>query len=1085
MAKPALWVQSCLFLLTAAVCSAQFSGNIQGVVSDPSGGPIAGASVGLRNVDTGIEAHATTSNSGNYRFSSLEPGHYVVSCEASGFRRTEVDVTLGTSELEGINITLALTSSTQSINVTSEAPALDTDDSRLQATLSSQTVRDLPEINRNIYDVLAVAPGVVGTGTRGAGESPGGGNDNFGTQTPQISANGRSYTGNRVVVDGMDATSVVQNGNFIYSPNPDAIQEVSLQTNSWDAENNVGSSVLIQITTKSGTNQFHGTGSLLFTNQDLLARSVFTQGSYPPFSRKDLSGTLGGPIIKNKTFFFADVESLWSTSSTANSVQTYESPQFVGWAQQNFPNTLGTKVLTGNMASAVATIGAKETAQQYFALPTGGSACGTAATAYIPCSLPVLVQGNQVLSPFYNGLQYSFRGDQYLGQKDRVYGSYANDTFNLQHPNVRSNFTNEDFQNNWYAQTDWTHTFNPNLLFEFGFGANAVGGENGQNGNNSIPQINVTGQSIGFTNSWGPGEYRSHNYNWRDVFNWVHGAHTVKFGSSGAHADEEGDFTPVNVRPTFTFNNLLDLVQDQPYTESVGAYNLLTGSPGNVGFGGQLTAYGFFAQDDWKVASNLSFTFSLRWDDLGNHYAWGNNFHFYNLILGSGSTFDQQIASASLKQVNDVFAHSLNNNWSPRIGFAWDPSKRGKWSIRGGIGVFHDWIVLGQSVDQMRNNPPTANGETFTAGGTGVQPLFAVAPNKTYPFNYPLPIIPAGQLDAQGGLSGAPGAVTALDRNMKAPYAVNYVIGAERQLPWKFVAGANYTGSRGYDQLSGTDMNRYAGAVIPTGGLGNPPRLNSSFSSIDYVSNLNRSTYNGMILSLRRAFASRATFQASYTLSHAKDFPETGTRFDQDGGLNIPDQHQYFTYWGDSNWDVRHRFSFSGTYIIPGLSGGIGRVLTSGWEVSTIAALQTGTPFWVYTTAPYSAGGDYNADGTNWDVPNTPSTNYTGSHSEQQFLNGLFTATAFPAPAVGTEGNLKRNIYRNPGLTSVDASVLKNTHIPWLGEQGNVQLRFDFINVLNHVNLGPVDANMADSTFGQATTVLNPRSIQLGARISF
>ncbi len=916
-------------VLSNICCYAQFSGNIQGVISDASGAVVAGASVSLRNIDTGVEATTTTSGSGNYRFSSLEPGHYVVTAQASGFRATEVTLTLGTSELQSVNITLALASAVQSVNVLGEAPPLDTDDSRLQATLSANTVRDLPEINRNIYDVLAVAPGVVGTGTRGAGEAPGGGADNFGTQTPAISANGRSYTGNRVVVDGMDATSVVQNGNFIYSPNPDAIQEVSLQTNSWDAENNVGSSVLIQITTKSGTNQFHGTGSLLFTNQDLLARSVFTQGNYPPFSRKDLSGTFGGPIVKNKTFFFADVESLWSTSSTANSVQTYEAPQFVAWAQQNFPNTLGTKILIGNPVTSVATSGVAETAQQYF-----GSGCGTASTANIPCSLPILDRGNQVLSPFYNGLQYSFRGDQYFGQKDRVYGSYANDTFNLQHPNVRPNFTNEDFQNNWYAQTDWTHTFSPNVLFEFGFGANAVGGENGQNGDNSIPQINVTGQSIGFTNSWGPGEYRSHNYNWRDVLNMVHGAHTLKFGFSGAHADEEGDFTPVNVRPTFTFNNLLDLVQDRPYTENVGAYNLLTGAPGSVGFGGQLTAWGFFVQDDWKAKANLSFTVSLRWDDFGNHYPWGNNFQFYNLILGSGSTFDQQIASASVKPVADVFAQSLKNNWSPRIGFAWDPSNQGKWSIRGGIGIFHDWVVLGQSVDQMRNNAPTANGETFTAGGTGVQPLFAVAQNPTYPFNYPLPVIPAGQLNAQGGLAGAPGAVTALDRNMKAPYAVNYVIGIERQLAWKLVAGANYSGSRGYDQLSGTDMNRFAGAVIPTGGQGNPPRLNPSFASIDYVTNSNRSTYNAMILSLRRSVGSRATFQGSYTLSHAMDFPESGTRFDQDIGLNIPDQHQYFTYWGDANWDVRHRFSFSGSYTIPGLSSGIGRVLTSGWEVS-------------------------------------------------------------------------------------------------------------------------------------------------------
>ena len=198
---------------------------------------------------------------------------------------------------------------------------VDTDDSRLQATLSSDTVRDLPSANRNLWDILAVTPGVVGVGTRLAGEAPGGLPDNFGTQTPQISANGRSYTGNVVMVDGMNVTSPVQNGNIILAPIPDAVQEATLQTNSWSAEDNLGSSILIQVTTKSGTNQFHGTGSLFFANQDLQATPDFVTGAAEPYARKDLVGTLGGPIRKGKTFFFADFEKLWSTvpGATGNS----------------------------------------------------------------------------------------------------------------------------------------------------------------------------------------------------------------------------------------------------------------------------------------------------------------------------------------------------------------------------------------------------------------------------------------------------------------------------------------------------------------------------------------------------------------------------------------------------------------------------------------------------------------------------------------------------------------------------------------------------------------------------------------------
>ena len=255
-----------------------------------------------------------------------------------------------------------------------------------------------------------------------------------------------------------------------------------------------------------------------------------------------------------------------------------------------------------------------------------------------------------------------------------------------------------------------------------------------------------------------------------------------------------------------------------------------------------------------------------------------------------------------------------------------------------------------------------------------------------------------------------------------------------------------------------------------------------------YVTDSNRATYNALILSLRGNPNRRFNFQASYTLSHAMDFPEANTRFDQDAGLNIPDQNAYFSYWGDANWDVRNRFSFSEVYTLPGLSSGIGEVLTKGWSISGVVVAQSGTPFWVFNTNNFLAPtnpGDYNMDGTNWDVPDAPSTNFSGSHSKQAYIHGIFTQADFPVPAAGTEGNLKRNIYRNPGMLEFDSSVMKNTHIAKLGEAGNFQLRFDFVNLFNHPNLGPVNGDMASSFFGRVTTALPARQIQLGARIEF
>jgi hypothetical protein len=1124
-----------ILLLCALPGYAQYTSNIQGVVSDPAGAAINGASVELRNVETGVTATTTTSDSGNYRFSSLPSGNYVVKADAKGFRTSESSFTLETSETKGINLTLAVAGNQQTITVEVNAPIVDTDDSRLQATLSSGTVRDLPSANRNLWDILAVTPGVVGVGTRLAGEAPGGLPDNFGTQTPQISANGRSYTGNLVMVDGLNVTSPVQNGNIILAPIPDAVQEASLQTNSWDGDDNLGSSILIQVTTKSGTNQFHGTGSLFFANQDLQATPDFVTGAAEPYARKDLVGTLGGPIRKNKTFFFADFEKLWSTVPGAVGQQLFEDPQFVQWAAANYPNTVGTAVLTGWPASNLFGGTVAETAET--ALPAG--LCGTAGAP--PCSLPMVDTGSFNAAEYYNALQYNFRLDNYFTDNDRLYISYYNDSFDQQQKSPRPRLGALDIMRNRYAQIDFTHTFSSRLLWESSFAFASVGGANGQDAQLAVPNVSVAGGLTGWPvgGGWGPGEYRGPMYNWRSVLSWVHGKHTLKFGYDGARGIEHGDFTPVNVRPGFTFNNLLDLVQDNVFQESVGAYNPLTGLAGTVRFGGQENPFGFYAQDDIKAKSNLSLTLSIRWDDFTNHIPWGNSgFQFSALQLGNAGNFEEQVQYASVGVVPAVFANSMKNIFSPRIGFAWDPFKNGRWAVRGGVGVYHDWIAMGQTIDQTRNNPPGVLSETFTSVAPNGQPLgnyFSIAPSETYPWGFTLPTIPSLTLNSQGGITGIPTNVDSLDRNMKAPMAVNYVIGVEHQLFGSLVAGANYSGSRSYNGLTGADVNRVAGDFSVSGCVPGPlyptcnlvdtfNRPNSSFGQIIYVNNANQATYNAMILSLRGKTGHRGSFQASYTLSQAKDYPEANTRFDQDGQTgsatpsNIPDYSAYFNYYGDANYDVRQRFSFSAVYNLPGLKSGIGRILTDGWEVSSIVAVQTGTPFWVIDNRPLdvmcnqggtptpcssaAAGspvitpnvlapdsGDYNMDGVGYDIPNPATQNFTGSHSRSAYIKGIFpSVTDFPQPTQGTEGTEPRNIYRNPGMFQADASVFKNNHLPWLGEQGNLQLRFDFLNVFNHGNLGNVDPDMGDGNFGKVTSTLNPfdaRKIELGLRISF
>ena len=231
---------------------------------------------------------------------------------------------------------------------------------------------------------------------------------------------------------------------------------------------------------------------------------------------------------------------------------------------------------------------------------------------------------------------------------------------------------------------------------------------------------------------------------------------------------------------------------------------------------------------------------------------------------------------------------------------------------------------MGQTVDQTRLNPPGVISATFYSGGTGIQPIFGLAPSGTYPFNFTLPTIPPSGINASGGLVGTQPAVDSLDRNMVPPLAVNYVISIERQLPYKLVAGASYSGSKSYDQLTGMDVNRYAGGAVITGSGSSASeavtRLNPNFGPITYVTNKRYSNYNAMILTLRGRQGNRGNFQASYTLAQAKDYPEENTRFDQDTepATIFPDQNAYFSYYGNANYDVRQRFSASGQYTDPG-----------------------------------------------------------------------------------------------------------------------------------------------------------------------
>lgn len=1072
--------------LFSASLFAQFSAAVQGTVLDPSQSAVPGARVTLVNLSNGIVTETPTTATGFYRFSSLAPGNYQVKVNAPGFRPPTISLGLSTGQTRDLNINLEVQRAEDAVSVSAEAAVLDTAESRLQTTMEQKVLRDIPLLNNSIFGILSLAPGV--TGVNGA-------SDNFDPEYfANMSANGASPRGNTYNVDGLSVTSNITNGTSNLGMNPEAVAELTVETNTFKAEQGMGSSVVVSMTTKSGTNQFHGSANYWFTNQDMRARTSlpFVQ-RYQPFKRNNLSGSFGGPIKKNRTFFFSAVEFLRQTDATV-SVETYESPQFVNWARANFPNSLGVKLLTDYPVSAPITTNSNfRNAQQ-----TLGSDCGTAAAANIPCDLPMLAQGTWGRAPYRNGLQYNFRGDQYFRDaKDRISGSYIrtqSDNNNMVNRPLLDN-TSDRFVNGF--QANYTHTFAPTLLNEVAVSGNRVQGFNGFDSKLRIPVISIAG-STGM--GVGGGLFVQNNWNWRDVVTWVKRSHSLKFGGNYFWGNDWADFPQGNNRPTFNFNNLLDLVRDQPFSGSGAARDPLTGELKRYRFGAKATTIGLFVQDEWKVRANLTLTLSLRYDDFGN--ASGiQNFQYSNLYIAQGATYQDQFRNAAIRKQDAQFDHRLKNNWSPRLGFAYSPGTSRKWSVRGGIGLYYDWVTLGESIDRVNINPPN-----FLFPSVGqllpIKPIFGVGTQDTFPYGFVLPKVPSTGLDSRGGIAGVQSNVGGIDPNLQAPPTWNYLAGVERELPRQTVVGLSYSGSYSRKGIVGTDFNRFAGDLID----GRFDRLNPSFGAMTYIVNSNVIKYNAMIATVRQRLGQRLSYQASYTLGRATDYYQGGSR--SAGSGNIPDPANLRNYRADSAYDIRNRFSASGVFYIPApfKSNLISRTVLGGWELGVTTILESGRPYWIVNTAGFNpirdaAGnvtgfrpnsGDYNADGVNFDLPNVP------SGLPQKFNRDLFlganggraamAASDFIAPTVGTQGNSPRNAFRQQGVIQINSSMLKNNRLPFLGESGNLQLKFEFFNVINRVNLGGINTNPGDPNFGRILGQngnAGPRVIQLGARIAF
>lgn len=1101
-------------VLASSLVFAQFRSSIEGTVADSSGAVVVGAQIVLMNQDTGVSQTTASNDAGVYHFPSLGPGHYTLTTTKAGFQTfRQENITLAAEETRTVPLVLKVGQTQETVTVTTEAAAVQLAESKIASDIGTREINQLPIAGRNVFNLVSMTPGVTGTG-----QASGGAFDNsvFSlVNGGQTNANGQRGDANAFYLDNTYATSNPDPGVYNLTPNPDSIAELHVSVNDYSAEYGHSSGLMIQAVTKSGTNQFHGSLFEYHTDNALEARALgVAPGSVAASRRNEFGGSVGGPIQKDKMFAFFSWDQLKSNQAGVLN-GTVETPDFVNFMKANFPNNLSTQLLT-NFPATIVNPSAIQTVQDL-----DPNCATTAPVPGIPCNLAVLENVTQSVAPKNNGLQWNVRVDRYLrDSKDRINGSFFRKTPDVITPNLRPAFDTLDafagITN--YGNLDWTHTFSPNMINDAAFGVTRISGL-GVCNHCEVPPIGIASMT-GFGTGFAPAEFLQNDFHWRDVLSYNHGKHGWKAGLE-IFRDQENDlFSGPQLRPSYNFiqnsptgavDSLFDFANDAPATESNINFDLRDGGLASQNVGYRSTTYGFFVQDDYKMKSNFSINAGLRWDFSSNPNEVNNR--MTNVVLGPGSNLEQQIAGSSVAIVPNLFRNHRIGYFAPRLGFAWDPTKQGRMSIRGGMGVFFNRWPNKDWSDPTRSNPPFEGGPiTATLGSSGPQPAYGLCQTAVNPFNCLVPSgLPIG-LNARGG--ALPGAgissIGGTLPDLKYSYNIARFLGVQYAITPNWVVEADYSGSHDVHLYVNTDRNRCFGCFDPATGLRGTsqttaaPQPNPFFLGINLTDNSGWSYYNGATFSVVHKLSRSFTVQAAYTFGHTvSDSDAPGPGADSSRAATVYYPYDPSAQAGPASFDIQHGFTLHGVWELPKLSdmNPVVRGFAGGWQLSGSANLQGGYPYTVQDCNHSPDGG------VTCVLPNVTSAMKGKGCDKAGFLAGCLDASAFSDPCplnvsgqldCGSgqwEGTVGRNTFRGPGFANVDFSTAKYFNIPWFTHEGaRLQLRGEFFNFLNRTNLNPgsMSTNLAivgttatNPNFTKALGAYNPRTIQVGARLEF
>jgi Carboxypeptidase regulatory-like domain/TonB dependent receptor len=1114
----------------------QYRASIQGVVTDPQGAAVSGATVTLKNLETNQTLTATTDESGIYNFNALPPSKYSLTVEKAGFKKKALDnVGVIAEQANALNIQLEVGQVTETVTVNGDStPLIDTETASISGTVSSNQIQHMPSFGRDVFQLVQLAPGVFGDGAQGNGggsqslpgsQGPGatGGNTGiFATENgPQVLANGGQYENNSITIDGISTTSAVWGGTTVITPSEDSVESVKVLSNGYDAENGRFSGAQIQVISKSGSNDFHGSAFFTAHRPGLNAFQRFNGEGNSVLRDNNrfnqFGGGLGGPIWKNKIFFYFNYETVREPNSSSVGNGWYETSTFDASAPSGsiaakyltFPGA--GVVSTGINPSTCANAGLQE-GVNCATIPGQGldigsplkTALGTQDLGFVSPTTPGVgggLDGVADIANFITSSATTSSKNQYNGRLDADVTARDHISFAIYYVPQSASFLNgaaraynffHHSQINEAFSGIWNHTFSPSLLNEAR--VNAAGWRWNEVNSNPQSPVGLPSDSIGnigsigSPNSFGPNVGSILNqwtYTFKDVATKIYGRHTIKFGGEVTRLFYVQDCAGCGV-PNYNFFNMWDFLNDAPQHEG-GAFNPATGIPTTLRQDDRTDIWGLFAQDDFKLRSNLTVNLGLRWSYFGPLSSKEGN--MFVAVPGAGASY---LTGLTVRKGNSWNAQK--GNFGPQIGVAWSPTRfHNKLVVRGGYGLSYNQEEIAVSSSIVANPGLVVNPSFTMSTPSSPNPgiIYATSSDVHSLFGYPANANTVATFNSNGlPASGAQVNVGIFPQDLPTMLTHHYSVDAQYDLGHQFVATLGYQGSLSRN----TYFHENPNAAPAANGL----TLNPQIGGGDFWGVSGSGNYNALLGELKHQFSRQFMADAQFTWSKSMDTssaPYSEQDYPYDPSLN----------YGRSDYNVGKAFKLYGLWqpvFFHGSNSWMEKI-AGGWSLSGIFNIHSGFPW--SPVVNFSGSLYCGTCGYSQLLPAAYLGGAGSSTSNDQFKTGSNypnggaayfstpTFTAFSGANFGSalpQTGVRRNSLTGPGYRDVDMTLAKAfglPRIPGIGENAKFEFRIDAYNLFNNLNFNPTSiVNDINATgFGRATSALAGRTVTLGARFSF